>query len=131
MAYFARLDDNNIVTGVFIVGDEHCGGGNFLAREQAGMARCIEENGPGTYKITCKQNRFRGHFAGIGLMYDENLDRFIVPQPFASWTLNEQGSWNPPIDMPNDATKRHIWNEDTQEWISVPWPLHPDLFMFG
>lgn len=120
-----------MVTGVYIVGDEHCGDGDYLAREQEGMARCIAENGPGTYKITCKQNNFRGHFAGIGLVYDETLDRFIAPQPFESWTLNEQGSWDPPTQMPNDDTKRYVWNEDTQEWIGVPWPMNRDLFMLG
>lgn len=131
MAYFAQLNDNNRVTGVFIVGDEYCGEGDFLAREQEGMTQCVAENGPGTYKITCKQNRFRGRYAGIGMEYDATLDEFIFPQPFASWVLNEQGSWDPPTQMPNDETKRHIWNEETQEWVSVPWPMNPEFFTFG
>jgi len=39
----------------------------------------------------------RKNFAGIGYTYDRERDAFIPPQPFPSWTLNEQTcQWEEP-----------------------------------
>ena len=38
---------------------------------------------------TSYNNNFRKNFAGIGYTYDPQRDAFIPPQPYPSWTLNE------------------------------------------
>jgi hypothetical protein len=51
----------------------------------------------------------------IGSTYDEENNFFIVPKPFASWSLDENGIWNPPIEFPGDGNK-YVWNEENQNW---------------
>jgi hypothetical protein len=61
----------------------------------------------------------RKNFAGIGYAYDKDRDAFIQPQPFASWTLNEETcQWEPPTPQPDDGQK-YVWNEETQAWDEV------------
>jgi hypothetical protein len=58
----------------------------------------------------------RKNYAGIGYTYDRGRDAFIPPQPFASWTLNEETcQWDPPTSYPDDG-KAYEWNESTQSW---------------
>ena len=60
----------------------------------------------------------RKNFAGIGYTYDADIDAFIPPQPFASWTLNQETClWEPPVPMPEDGGS---WDEEAQQWISIP-----------
>ena len=59
---------------------------------------------------------FRKNFAGIGFKYDQTRDAFIPPQPYNSWTLNEDTClWEAPIPYPDDD-KIYTWNETTQQW---------------
>ena len=70
----------------------------------------------------------RMNYAGIGLTYDETKDAFIDPQPFPSWTLNDDTClWVPPIAEPNpnpdEDGKYYDWNEElyhsdnTKGWV--------------
>ncbi len=59
----------------------------------------------------------RKNFAGIGMIYDKDRDAFYDPQPFKSWTLNEDTClWEPPVKYPDDDTKQYQWDEDTKSW---------------
>ena len=61
----------------------------------------------------------RKNYAGIGFTYDRTRDAFIPPQPFASWTLDEQTClWNAPVAMPTDG-KKYGWDEATTSWVEV------------
>ena len=41
---------------------------------------------------------------------------FNLPQPFASWSFNEdQWQWEPPVPRPAD-NKPYVWNEDNKAW---------------
>lgn len=61
----------------------------------------------------------RKNYAGIGYIYDRQRDAFIPPQPFASWTLNEQSClWEPPTPYPTDG-KQYVWDEATTSWKEV------------
>lgn len=58
----------------------------------------------------------RKNFAGIGYTYDKTRDAFIPPQPYASWTLNEDTClWDAPVAMPTDGNA-YEWDEATQSW---------------
>jgi len=64
----------------------------------------------------------RKNYAGIGYTYDSVRDAFYTPQPYPSWTLDEDTCfWKAPVDYPADATleKRYKWNEDTTAWVEV------------
>jgi hypothetical protein len=66
--------------------------------------------------IAAQDGRQRKNYAGIGYRYDTVRDAFIPPQPFMSWTLNEDTClWDAPIPYPSD-NKQYIWNESAQEW---------------
>jgi hypothetical protein len=61
----------------------------------------------------------RKNYAGVGYTYDSVRDAFIPPQPFASWTLNEDTClWNAPVAYPTDG-KIYRWDEPTIAWIEV------------
>ena len=62
---------------------------------------------------------FRKNYAGVGYMYDPVRDAFYAPQPYASWTLNEDTCyWEAPVARP-EGMDWH-WNEPTLEWIDKP-----------
>jgi hypothetical protein len=68
----------------------------------------------------------RKNYAGIGFTYDRDRDAFIPPQPFASWTLNDDSClWECPIAYPDDGAM-YTWDEDayqadnTAGWVLVP-----------
>lgn len=61
----------------------------------------------------------RKNYAGIGYTYDRERDAFIPPQPFLSWTLNEETClWQAPVPRPEDG-KPYDWDEDQQSWVEV------------
>lgn len=62
---------------------------------------------------TSYNGNFRKQFAGIGFTYNKDADVFIQPQPYSSWTLDENHDWQPPTPKPDG---RHTWNEETQAW---------------
>ena len=60
----------------------------------------------------------RKNYAGIGYIYDKERDAFYPPQPFPSWTLNEDTClWEPPVAHP--VGKARNWNEDNQTWEEI------------
>jgi len=62
----------------------------------------------------------RKNYAGVGFTYDEERDAFIPPQPYPSWTLNEDTClWDSPVPYPEEGV--HEWDEDNQEWVELSW----------
>lgn len=65
----------------------------------------------------------RKNFAGVGWVYDRDRDAFYEPQPYPSWTLNEDTCyWEPPVARPEADGNRYKWNETDQTWDLVPEP---------
>ena len=59
----------------------------------------------------------RKNFAGVGFSYSYELDAFISPKPYDSWTLNEGTClWEPPVPRPADG-RVYSWDETTLAWI--------------
>jgi hypothetical protein len=110
MAHFAEINDNNIVLRVLVVNDsqEHRGQ-DFLATDM-GLG--------GTWIQTSYNGNFRKQFAGQGFTYDPHADVFIRPQPYPSWSLDENYDWQPPIEYPNDG-EDYYWDEANQIWIKT------------
>ena len=51
---------------------------------------------------------------GIGWTYDEQANQFVAPQPYPSWTLDQNNDWQPPTPKPDG---QYYWDEDTQTWL--------------
>ena len=66
---------------------------------------------------------FRKNYAGVGYTYDPVRDAFYAPQPFESWTLNEDTClWECPVEKPEGD---YWWKEDTQEWVDYLYLSQP------
>jgi hypothetical protein len=111
MAHFAQIDENNIVTQVVVTDNNDPNG-------DEGYAWLVANLG-GTWVQTSYNATIRKNFAGIGFKYDADLDAFIPPQPFKSWTLDsETCRWNAPTPYPTDGNL-YAWNEKTKKWEFV------------
>ena len=111
MAHYAFLDENNLVTEVIPGKDENelidglepeTWYGNFRGQ---------------TCKRTSYNNNIRKQYAGIGFTYDVVNDVFVAPQPYPSWSLDNNFDWQPPTPKPEGLNWR--WNEDNLSWIEV------------
>jgi hypothetical protein len=80
MAHFAKIEDN-IVTQVIVVNNEVLENKEFPESEPIGIAFCKELYGEDTQWVQTSYNaNFRGRFAGLGMIYDPELDEFLSPQ---------------------------------------------------
>jgi hypothetical protein len=111
MAHFAEIDENGVVLRVLVVPDaEEHRGQEFLA-DDLGLG--------GTWVQTSYNARIRKNYAGIGMTYDADRDAFIHPQPFASWTINEDTcQWEAPVAYPTDGLM-YAWSEELADWEAV------------
>ena len=119
MAHFAQLDENNVVTQVIVVSNNELLDANGQEREELGVAFCQRLFG-GNWKQTSYNHNMRKRYAGIGYSYNSDLDAFVPPKPFASWTLNtETAAWDAPTAMPTDDKMYH-WVEESLSWVENP-----------
>lgn len=127
MAYYAELDNNNVVTKIRTGASEEVVDLERIYTERFGKVhkrtsyntRGGVHYNPETNELSEDQSEaFRKNYAGVGFTYDETRDAFIPPQPYPSWTLNELSClWESPIPYPNDE-QIYNWNEETQTWES-------------
>jgi hypothetical protein len=141
MAHFAELkskvdptgfttDTHQIVERVVVVGndcvpsDEHIDGETW----------CINFFKGGTWKQTSYNNNFRKQYAGMGYTYDAAKNKFLSPQPYASWSLDLSDDWQAPITYPtvtDDGATPNVWRymiswnetkydaDNTQGWEAI------------
>ena len=123
MAHFAELDNNNKVLRVVVVGndcvpsDEHVDGETW----------CINFFKGGTWKQTSYNHNFRKQYAGKGYTYDAAKNKFLSPQPHASWALDANDDWQAPVTYPtittygsNDPLDMYVisWDEENLKWTA-------------
>ena len=120
MAHYAFLDTNNIVTEVIAGKNEGEDGidweqwyGDFRGQ----VCKRTSYNTVGNVHLN-GGIPFRGNCAGIGYTYRADIDAFVPPQPYASWTLDANVQWQPPTAMPTDGM--YSWDEATTSWILLP-----------
>ena len=125
MAHFAKLDDANMVTAV------HCLHNNVLIAdgvesEEKGVDFLEQLHGGGRWVQTSYNTSggahslggtpMRKNYAGIGYSWREDLDAFVPPRPYDSWSLDTDSClWNPPVPLPSGGG-RYIWDEENLEW---------------
>lgn len=120
MAHFAKIE-NGIVTQVIVVEQHQIEAGDFgdpsdwvqtSYNTRAGVHYGEDGQPDGGIAL-------RGNYAAIGYTYDAQRDAFIPPQPFPSWTLDEQTFlWAAPVANPDDGNL-YGWDEDTLSWVEV------------
>jgi len=127
MAHFAELktkvdptgfttDTHQVVERVVVVGND-CVPSDMHAD---GETWCINFFKGGIWKQTSYNNNFRKMYAGIGMVYDPVKDKFLSPQPHASWALDASDDWQAPVTYPTDTTDKMIsWNEDNLRWTAT------------
>jgi len=129
MAHFAEIDENNIVQRVIVVSNDVLLV-DGVENEHKGIDFCKSLYGENTNWVqTSYNNSFRKQFAGIGMTYDSNKNKFIVPQPYSSWTLNQNDDWQAPISCPetyslnlkdnnnNPIKDPYAWDENNLQWV--------------
>jgi hypothetical protein len=104
MARFAKVE-NGVVTNVVIVDDEH---------QQYGEKYLNDMGLDGTWVDSSFDTSVGVKSAGVGDVYNEELNRFEVARPFASWDWDEESQdYLPPVPRPKVFS---LWNEETLSW---------------
>jgi len=134
MAYFAKLNLNNIVEQVISINNSIITDNNKIEQEQLGVdfinqlyktndiwKKTSYNTRGGKYfnsdnTLGDQSKAFRKNYAGIGYNYDSQRDAFILPKPFNSWILNESTClWESPVAKPDD-NNIYTWNEEILNW---------------
>ena len=135
MAHYAKLGINSKVIAVHVVADKDCKNADGIEDEEVGR-QFLENifNWPLWKKTSYNTSRnkhtsgddskaFRGNYAGIGMIYDEDNNIFITKKPYTSWVLDTAtASWESPIGAAPEITEEergsynYEWNEDTGAW---------------
>ena len=125
MAHFAELNSSNEVLRVVVISndDVDANGGDESSSAETYVAELVPhgENGV-AWKQTSYGNNFRKQYAGIGHTYDASKDKFILPQPYPSWSLDSNDDWASPVTYPNVDEVNSLpviisWDEDNQKWL--------------
>lgn len=137
MAHFAELESkvdptgftsetHQIVKRVVVVGNDIAANGGILGDNDMhvdGETWCANFFKGGSWKQTSYNNKFRKQYAGIGYRYDSTKNKFIAPQPFASWSLDNNDDWQAPVAYPtvttygDNAPYRITWDEANLRWV--------------
>lgn len=113
MSHFAKVE-GGIVTEVLVIEQDVIDTGLF------GDPTLFIQTSYNTHGGQHPEGRpLRKNYAGAGYTYDEERDAFIPPQPFPSWSLNEDTClWDAPTPYPDDG-KPYAWNEATLAWVEI------------
>jgi len=117
VAHYAWINADNIVVNVTVGVDETVTqqgvGGSTEAWEQFYTKAVNQE---GVYvKRTSYNGNIRKEYATLGGTYNPTADVFVAPQPYPSWTLDENHDWQPPTPRPEG---QYYWKESILEWVA-------------
>ena len=115
MAHFAKISDDGTVLEVIVVGNDDLLDADGVEQEQLGKDFCQNLFG-GTWVQTSYNKNFRKRYASIGGKYDLTNNVFLFPQPYPSWTLDDEYEWQPPTPYPSDG-KAYLWSEESRGWV--------------
>ena len=140
MAHFAKIGMNGKVIQVLTLDNKDMLNADGVEDESVGQQHLERHNNwpaqmwiqtsyntsAGKHKSGDDSKAFRGNYAGIGMIYDEDNDLFISKKPHASWVLNtSEARWQSPVgDAPalseeEEHTHFYKWNESTGAWDKV------------
>ena len=138
MAHFAKLGINSKVIAVHVVDNKDLHNADGIEEEEVGRQYLERIHNWPLWKQTSYNTRnnthqsgdnskaFRGNYAGIGMIYDEDNDMFLPKKPYASWVLNTaEARWQSPIGDASELseaeqiTHRYDWDEANGSWNKV------------
>jgi len=136
MAYFSKLNSSNIVIQTIsvnnvVITDEN---GNEIEQKGIDFLKNLYNEPESNWKKTSYNTKlgkywinnnleegpdqskaFRLNYANKDMIWREDLQGFIFPQPYASWSLDiTTGIWNPPVPRPGAPYVN--WNESLQRF---------------
>ena len=96
MSNWANINESNIITNIIVADND------FI---QSGA-------------VGDPTKWFEVDNAGIGWIYNEDKNQFYSPQPYPSWTLDQDTLvWNPPVARPSEGY--HRWDEEQLNWVEI------------
>ena len=138
MAHFAKLGSNSKVIQVLTLNNGDMLNADGVEDESVGQQYLERHNNwpaqmwiqtsyntsGGKHKSGDDSKAFRGNYAGIGSIWDEDNNIFYSKKPHPSWVLNiSEATWQSPIGDAPDLTDEeiaanttYVWNEGTGAW---------------
>ena len=141
MAHFAKMGMNGKVIQVLTMDNDKMLNAEGVEDESVGQQWLERHNNwPAQMWIQTSYNTqgnkhksgdnskaFRGNYAGIGHIWDEDNNMFFPKKPYPSWVKDtSDAQWHSPIgDAPALTAEQeadtsnvytYIWNEDNQSW---------------
>jgi hypothetical protein len=149
MAHFAKISDTSEVLTVLTLDNKDTLNADGVEEEAVGQKYLEKHNNwpaekwiqtsyntsGGTHNSGDNSKAFRGNYAGIGYIWDEDNNLFYPKKPYASWVLNTtDAQWHSPIGDAPAVTEEQIsqsvgylmysWNEDERSWDLVDNPTY-------
>jgi len=125
MAHFAKIE-NGTVTQVLVITQDEVDTGSWGDPSSWVKTSYNTRGGvhyePNSHTPSPDQSKaLRKNYAGVGYVYDPVRDAFYTPQPYPSWSLDEQSClWEAPVPKPApDENGLWQWDEDTQAWVQA------------
>jgi len=142
MAHFAKISENNEVLTVLTLNnvdmhnadgvEDETVGQQYLEKHNNWPAQMWIQTSYNTINNTHKDGgtAFRGNYAAIGYIWDEDNQIFWPKKPYASWVKNTTTvNWDSPIGAAPELTAEQTadeangyhydWNESGQSWDLV------------
>ena len=145
MAHFAKLEANNKVIAVLTLNNSDMLNADGIEDESVGQQYLEKHNNwpaqmwiQTSYNTANGQHRnggtpFRGNYAGIGYIWDEENQIFWPKKPYISWVKHiPTASWKSPVGDAPELTEEQTaqntanthewvynWNEENQVWDLV------------
>ncbi len=115
MAYWAQLDDNNIVLQVTVGSNEEPDEGYQWLIDNLGGRWLKTSFNTIKGKHLLGGVPFRGNYAGVGYTYHEDVDAFMPPKEYPSWVIDASNyTWIAPVPKPDSGL--WVWDEPTVSW---------------
>ncbi len=144
MAHFAKIGLNGKVLQVLTLDNKDMLNGDGVEDEKVGQQYLQLHNNwtaemwiqtsyntlKNTHSSGDNSKAFRGNYAGIGFVWDEDNNIFWSKKPYASWIKDlSTATWKSPIGDAPDLTAEqisqnetninewdYVWNENTTAW---------------
>jgi hypothetical protein len=117
MAHFAEIDTGSSTVVRVLVVHNDVTDLDGVEDEQRGIDFLTDLFPDSATWVQTSYNRtIRHNYAGVGDTWDAASDAFYGPQPFPSWSLDEDYRWQAPTPMPDDSND-YNWDEDTTSWV--------------
>ena len=122
MAHYARVNNENIITFVTPIPNEMITDINGVEHEDWAFKHLYEtipDSLGDRWVQTSYNNNFRVRYVGLGYSWNQELNAFIPPKPYESWSLNEETClWEAPVAYPTDG-EVYDWDEDLGDWVKI------------